>query len=124
MTFATAITLVGFFVAFFALTWALAYHRANGIAWTVGLSLFTLAVMAVDAPTWLVGVMWVAIIAFAALGLGRKAARSSDGSNFCGAEGSQTSYLPCCSSAPTTAAPVARRTAMAASPALAAGWSA
>jgi acyl-CoA dehydrogenase len=69
MTLATGLTIAGFFVAFFALTWALAYHRANGIAWTVGLSLFTLAAMAVNAPVWLVSAMWIAIIAFAAISI-------------------------------------------------------
>ena len=69
MTLATGLTIAGFAVAFGALTWALAYHRANGVAWTVGLSLFALAVMAADAPTGLVGAMWVAIIAFAAISI-------------------------------------------------------
>src|SRR5688572_15483501 len=69
MTLATGLTIAAFFVAFAALLWALAYHRANGVAWTVGLSAFTLAVMAADAPVWLASAMWVAIIAFAAVSI-------------------------------------------------------
>ncbi len=69
MTLATGLTIAGFVVALGALKWTLAYHRANGVAWTVGLSLFTLAVMAADGPIWLVSAMWIAIIAFAALSI-------------------------------------------------------
>jgi len=45
--------------------WILAYHRANGVAWTIGLAALSAAVtFATGAPPWLYGLFWVATAAF------------------------------------------------------------
>ena len=45
--------------------WVLAYHRANGVAWTIGLAALSAAVtFATGAPPWLYGLFWVATAAF------------------------------------------------------------
>ena len=45
--------------------WILAYHRANGVAWTIGLVALSAAVtFATGAPPWLYGIFWVATAAF------------------------------------------------------------
>src|SRR5690349_24203493 len=45
--------------------WVLAYHRANGVAWTIGFAALSAAVtFATGAPPWLYGLFWVATAAF------------------------------------------------------------
>ena len=48
--------------------WALAYHRANGLAWSLGLAALAAAItFATPAPPWLVTAAWVLVAVFAAL---------------------------------------------------------
>ena len=63
-------TLLAFLAAIVVVKWTLAYHRANGLAWSVGLAAFVIALMAFTAaPVALVTGLWIAVIAFAALSI-------------------------------------------------------
>ena len=45
--------------------WVLAYHRANGVAWTAGFAALSAAVtFATGAPPWLYGLFWIATAVF------------------------------------------------------------
>src|SRR5215831_5912606 len=57
-------------VAAFAAAWALAYHRANGVAWSVALAVGVLALeYSHVAPAGLVIALWVAVGVFAAFSI-------------------------------------------------------
>ncbi len=50
-----------------AVAWALAYHRANGLAWSVALAAGVGALQAFgSAPAWLATVLWIAVAMFVA----------------------------------------------------------
>src|SRR5437868_6780799 len=51
-------------------TWILAYHRANGVAWTIGFAALSAAVtFATGAPPWLYGLFWGATAIYAAFSI-------------------------------------------------------
>ena len=50
--------------------WALAYHRANGLAWSLGLAALAAAItFATPAPAWLVTAAWIVVAVFAAFSI-------------------------------------------------------
>jgi len=53
-----------------AVKWALAYHRANGLAWSIALAAGAAAIQFLTpAPEWLVVGVWIVVAAFAALSI-------------------------------------------------------
>src|SRR5262245_21759652 len=59
-------------IATVAIVWALAYHRANGLAWSIALAAGAAALTwAAAAPPALVTAAWIAVALFAALSIPR-----------------------------------------------------
>jgi acyl-CoA dehydrogenase len=63
-------TILAILLGVFVGKWALAYHRANGLAWSLGLAALAAAItLATPAPAWLVVAAWVLAAVFAALSI-------------------------------------------------------
>ncbi len=63
-------TILAILAAFVAMKWILAYHRANGLAWTLGLGAVVAAVdFATAAPAWLTATLWGGVAVFGAFSI-------------------------------------------------------